>query len=390
MLKPFTLAMSAVLLAANVPLAVADWAPILEMDGMLFPSYLVASATMKRPAPEDVPEDVLGDPMGIIGIEIDAPEEEVQIEVVVSGNSVMEKSVFKGTLEPGDGTYLIYPKIRYKFDELLKNKQARPTNVTITVKLDGEEAGEETETVTIRSINDCPFFVRDTDDQKNTGEDISWVFAAYVNEDHPYVDRVLKDALKTGVVDAFTGHQSGSEVEVLRQVYAIWHTLQKKDLKYSDISKSSAASDIVLSQHVRLMDESVAAAQSNCVDGSVLFASVLRKIGIEPSLVLVPGHCYLAFYVDREQKHRIALETTMIGAKDIKDFTVEEGLANVVPKRFHQEKSWASFHAAVATGCKNFNESSDKFDSDEDPRYQLISVAFARKAGVLPIAHLAK
>lgn len=391
MTKPGFLASALVLLlAVDVPLSAAEWGPVLEMDAMIFPSYIVASAAMKRPPREEVDESVLGDPMGLIGVEIDAPEEDAAVEVVVTCDSILEKSVFRGTLEAGDGSYVIYPKIRWKFNELLKIKQARPAAVTITVKLDGEEIGEETENLTIRSVNDCPFYVRRPDDEENPGDDIGWVFAAYVNEDHPHVDQVLKDALKSGVVDAFTGYQSGSEAEALRQVYAIWHTMQKKGLKYSDVSKSSAASDVVYSQHVRLMDEAVAAAQSNCVDGSVLFASVLRKIGIEPCLVLVPGHCYLAFYVDRDQKHLVGLETTMVGALGVKEFEVEENLATIVPKRFHKETSWGSFHAAVSVGCKNLNENEEKFTSDEDASYQIINVAAARKSGVLPIAHSGK
>ena len=65
---------------------------------------------------------------------------------------------------------------------------------------------------------------------------------------------------------------------------------------------------------MRLIDESINNAQANCVDGSVLLASLLRKIDIEPVLVYVPGHCYLAFYLDAEQKHLVGLETTLIGS----------------------------------------------------------------------------
>ena len=39
---------------------------------------------------------------------------------------------------------------------------------------------------------------------------------------------------------------------------------------------------------MRLIDESINNGQANCVDGSVLFASLLRKIDIEPVLVSLP------------------------------------------------------------------------------------------------------
>lgn len=380
-------------LALTAPsLEAAEWQPLVHMDRMLFPSYVIASAGIKRPPVEENDEEVLGDPLGVIGIEIAAPDEDAEIEVTVACDAVMEKSVFKGTLEKGgeDDGYYVFPKIRYKYDELLKNKQARPITVVISVKLDGKAAGEETETITLRSINDCPFHVRHPDDEEDPGDDIGWVFAAYVNEDHPHVDKVLKEALKQGVVDAFTGYQSKSEVETLKQVYAVWHALQKSGLKYSDVSKTSAVSQLVGSQHVRLMDESIAAAQANCVDGTVLLASILRKISIEPFLVLVPGHCYLAFYVDHEQKHLVALETTLIGVNNVEKFDVIENLAKAVDEKFHDETSWANFHAALAVGNNNLKENEDKFKSDKDPGFQLINIAAARLMGVLPIGYSAK
>ena len=33
------------------------------------------------------------------------------------------------------------------------------------------------------------------------------------------------------------------------------------------------------------------------MDGSVLFASVLYKLGIYPVLVRIPGHMFVAFYI---------------------------------------------------------------------------------------------
>lgn len=61
-------------------------------------------------------------------------------------------------------------------------------------------------------------------------------------------------------------------------------------MRYSNITTEVATNGIVSSQHVRLIDKSLNNGQANCVDGSVLLASRLRKIDIEPVLVNVPGH----------------------------------------------------------------------------------------------------
>ena len=86
-----------------------------------------------------------------------------------------------------------------------------------------------------------------------------------------------------------------------------------RDVRYSSITATSVKAQTVASQHVRLIEESLNNSQANCVDGSVLLASALRKIGIEPFLVLVPGHCYVGFYVDEKKENMLAIETTMLG-----------------------------------------------------------------------------
>ncbi|MFZ8431498.1 hypothetical protein ACO1MU_14375, partial [Staphylococcus aureus] len=70
--------------------------------------------------------------------------------------------------------------------------------------------------------------------------------------------------------------------------------------------------DGVSSQHVRFIDDSVRVRQANCIDGTVLFASILRKIGIDPLIVLVPGHAFLGFYLDGQRRQIAFLETTMM------------------------------------------------------------------------------
>ncbi len=68
------------------------------------------------------------------------------------------------------------------------------------------------------------------------------------------------------------------------------------------------------SQHVRLIEDSVNNSQANCVDGSVLWASLMQRIGIDSFLVMEPTHCYAGFFTDPEHENAYAIETTMLGA----------------------------------------------------------------------------
>lgn len=365
-----------------------EFAPITGWDRQLFPSYLVGTATIRLPEWEEVELDeeadtvALGDQQGVLGIEIEAPEDETEVSVTISGSEILEETTFETTLDSAGVTYRIFPRVRYKYGVLTRNKQARPIHVTYSVMIEGEEQEDHTEILTLRSINDCPFAIIDADDEFS---DISFMFAAYVNEQHPFVDKLLREALDEGVVDSFTGYQSGDPAEVYRQVYAVWNALSDRDVRYSNITASVASTDVVYSQHVRMIDESLNNGQANCVDGSVLLASVLRKIDIEPVLVYVPGHCYLAFYLDAEKTQLVGLETTMIGS--VADDSTRElpEVGCVVDQDWQATNSWGTFCEAVEMGNADLAKNKDIFGGD-DPDYQLVSIAAARQIGILPIA----
>ena len=375
-------------LAVLVGRARAEFTPITGWDHQLYPSYLVATATMRLPEQEtDEVDDVqvLGDRRGVLGVRIESPGEGIPVTVTITGDAILEPSTFEGTLDEEGTTYDIFPNIKYKYSVLTKNKQSVPVSVTFLVEMGGEgdeEAEEQTATITLRSVNDCPFTIYHGDDKT----DVSYVFAGYVNEQHPFVDKVLREALDRNIVDSFTGYQSGDPIEVYRQVYALWDALSERDVRYSNITTSAAENQVISSQHVRLIDESINNAQANCVDGSVLFASLLRKIDIEPVLVFLPTHCYLGFYLDAEQTQLVGLETTLIGSVAEDDATREiDGAENVVDDKWRKANSWATFCAAIEMGNEDLQTNADKFNKD-DPGYQTLSIAASRRQGILPIA----
>ncbi len=364
-----------------------SYTPITGWDHQLFPSYLVATGAIRLPQQDEVNEDsaevqVLGDRQGVLGIEIVSPGAETPVTVTILPNAILEESTIEATLDEEGATYRIFPRVRYKYDLLAKHKQSVPIEVTFNVELGEEELEAQTVTLTLRSVNDCPYALAGGDDQST---DISFMFAAYVNEQHPFVDKLLREALDQGIVDSFTGYQSEDSAEVYRQVYALWHALSQRDVRYSNITTSAATNNLVSSQHVRLIDESINNGQANCVDGSVLLASLLRKIDIEPSLVYVPGHCYLAFYLDSENTQLVGLETTLIsGAGDSTTRDLPDG-EEVVDATWREKDSWITFCAAVAMGNADMAANQDKFNKD-DPDYQVVSIAAARRLGILPIA----
>jgi hypothetical protein len=381
-----------------------QWTPEANMDHQLFPSLLIATARIRPVEPEDTEAEkpdpyLLGERFGLVGVSIKAPAADAKIKVTVKENDLMAASSWSGELPEANKEYFIAPKVNYKFDRLRQTTQQVPMNVTFELEVDGESAGEKHETLQVRSINDCPFAVANSEETLDDENFIAgnaalgWMFAAYVNENHPLLDKILQEALETKIVSAFkvTTHEHD---ETLRQVFALWSALQKRGLQYSSTTATPGGSETVQSQFVRFIDQSLGNTQANCVDGSVLFASLLRKISIEPFLVTIPGHMYVGFYLGAGKSQFIGLETTVLGLPDVADEKTPTeppaltSLRNKLDAATKSRRDWKTFAKAVQIGTEDLTKNKAKLDA-ADANYQWIDLAEARSQGIMPIPYAA-
>ena len=58
---------------------------------------------------------------------------------------------------------------------------------------------------------------------------------------------------------------------------------------------------------------------ANCIDGTVLMASVLEAASLNPAIVLVPGHAFLAWESQAGNDSWDYLETTLIGSREFEE-----------------------------------------------------------------------
>jgi hypothetical protein len=382
-LRPFFAPALAILVATIAHAAETTWEPNIYPENQLFASFVVSTAMI------DLPEDEqpswgdrhLGDEQGVIGAELEHVPKGAKITVDVKKGPFIEGGRITVTAPKG-GDWLVHPKVAYDFDALTKVHQPRPINITMEVSVNGVSLGERTETVILRSINDCLFSVDEGDDLIS---DYGFLFAAYVNENHPWVDRILREALESGIVDSFDGYQSEDPDQVLRQMYAIWDVMQRRGMKYSSITETASESDTVLSQHVRLFDDAIRAKQANCVDGTVLLAAILRKIGLHPYLATVPGHMFLAVDLDEEGNETVGLETTMMGDTTSEADEESPVISDALVAEEKKRPSWSSFQNAVDYATAELEKDLKKFNSEDETDYQLTDIALARRHGILPI-----
>ncbi len=350
-----------------------DWMPVVEMDKQIFPALFLATAT--QPVIKSQVAGVIGDAQGKIGMHIINPNPNTKLKIVIEIDSILKSQEFETTLTEKGKYYQIYPELVWNWEALKRAKKPTPANANFTLYLNGKLIEKKNVVVRIRSVNEAVYaysYLLDENRWANT----KWLFAAYVNEDHEWIDRILKDALNAKAIDSFTGYQEDTK-KVLYQVLAVWYILQKREFKYSSITNTSGTGTTakVYSQYVRLFEESINASQANCVDGSVLIASILKKIGLRVGLVLVPGHCFLVFDLTGKGDWR-GLETTMIGMTDLTKFPDETSKYNA---------SMQGFLNAMDVGTKRFAESLPEINQ-RNPQFNLIDIDEARKSGVFPLA----
>lgn len=403
-----SLVLAVVILLAVFPnsrLRAADveWEPEANMDHQLFPSLLISTASVRPVEPDDqegeeaeADSSLLGDRFGLVGIQIHSPAANTKVKVTLKGNDLMNESVWEGELPDADEDYFVAPKVNYKFDHLRKMTQQVPLNVDFAVEIDGEPAGDKVDTLQVRSLNDCPFGVSNDEETINDenfiagAASLGWMFAAYVNENHPMLDKILKEALDTKIVNAFLHYQADDEGEVLKQVFAVWTALQNRGIKYSSTTTTPGGSEVVYSQYIRFVDQSIGNAQANCADGSVLFASVLRKISIKPFLVTIPGHMYIGFFTKPDKSSLVGLETTVIGSNGGTDEAIEgeppalTELRGKLDDKVKATKAWGTFARAIQIASADLAKNRDKFDKG-DPGFQIIDLDEARGEGIMPI-----
>lgn len=336
-----------------------EWAPLFELGESIYPSVVISTSTMKGSLWDD--KDFLGDPYGTIGVAVRGTEDNCPVKVEISGEGFVKPTVFTGTLADKAKVYRIYPRLKYDYEKLLAVKQTVPEMLNFKVTIADKAGVEENMRVQVRPVNECVYSF--TDSSGNTN-DISIIFAAYVNENHPFINQILKEAIQSGKIDSFSGYSGDPDnrQSVISEIQAVWATLQDRGIHYSSMPASADDDNPYLgSQYVRLLGESINYTQANCVDGSVLMASIFRKIGLNASLIEVPEHMFVGISLDPEGKEFIYIETTDLGQ--------------------------STFEEALKDGQEGYDKGRGKFDSekDDDQEYNIINIQEARLLGVMPI-----
>ena len=137
---------------------------------------------------------------------------------------------------------------------------------------------QETLDIDLLAVNSAPLAALDP--ASGTWVDQTAFLAAFVTPDDPEIGAFLQEArryLEPG--HAFDGYQGIAE----KQVRALYRALQDRGMLYANsVLDFNPATAWEKSQRVRLPGQVLASRSANCIDGVLLFASLLEHLHLAP------------------------------------------------------------------------------------------------------------
>jgi hypothetical protein len=153
------------------------------------------------------------------------------------------------------------------------------------------------------------------DPQAGLPADLVRYYGAWVTPHIEPIQELLRRATELGPERQLCGYQGTPDV-VPRQVETLYNGLKAAGIIYVNSIIDIKGGPHLLTQRTRLPRESLKHRHANCIDGTVLFASLLESASLHAGIVLVPGHAFVAWQKWRDSDEWDFLETTMIGTHD--------------------------------------------------------------------------
>lgn len=282
-------------------------------------------------------------------------------------NFASQKSISKSDLINGK----FYPKPSWNYSKLIANKKVTPVTVRCILSISGNNSFVAERNFLFRPINEC---LLDYVNPKGKPESSHFFLTAYVNEDDEEITKFINESSKNGIVKTIDGYQSNSREKVEKQVYALWHNLVVRKFRYSSILNTSLSNHKITSQYVRSVKETCVDNGGNCADASVMFASALRKIGLDAYLIILPNHMMVGYYSYSKNKSDPlwwTLEMTLLKGEEVS-----------LNDRLVKKYSWDLFKQAQQLGANKMP--SNKL-LQESNQYDLYNLDDKTRAFIPPI-----
>jgi len=166
----------------------------------------------------------------------------------------------------------------------------------------------ETVPVRLRSVDDMYW-----------GSDFKFApfIASWVTPHDPTVESILtraKEFMPGRRLPGYEDHKSPEQqrASTIEQARAIYRALQEAGLSYVKSSLTFGRNTAV-SERVRMPAASIERLSANCIDGVVVYASLFENLGMDPVVILVPGHAYVGVREAEDSNSYLYIETAITG-----------------------------------------------------------------------------
>jgi hypothetical protein len=228
-----------------------------------------------------------------------------RIEVSIQGWS--DQEIQMAELAPGAShTFLFAPSFLPRF---YKNREITAATAKVTVSDGGgHTVFESTVPVRLRSAEDMYW-----------GPAFKYApfIASWVTPHAPQVEELLAKAKQLTPDHRLPGYESWKtpaqqEQETYIEAKALFNALKDSGLSYVKSSLTLGDHKSV-SERIRLPKATLAQSSGNCIDAVVAYASLFENLGMEPAVVLVPGHAYVGVRSAQDGKDFLFVDAALTG-----------------------------------------------------------------------------
>jgi hypothetical protein len=212
---------------------------------------------------------------------------------------------------------------------------------------------DQTSPTTVTSRRDFPWQIKGFTDQE-----IYDLLAVMITPTDPGVEDLIGAARQydptKSMTSGYDAAQDGNGT-VYQRLADVWAAeTDQYGLGYISTTVSFEAA----TQRIRLPSEVLSQSGGNCIETSLLYASVAEALGMDAAIILIPGHAYVGISIDSADENYYFIESTLIGQ--------------------------ATFDQAVQYGLQEWNDAQPHVAAGES-EYGWVDVPTARANGITPI-----
>ena len=192
-----------------------------------------------------------------------------------------------------------------------RNREIAPASVAVAISdMGGKPVWSATIPVRLRSADDMYW---------GRNFEYSNFIASWITPHDPNVEMILSRAKNLMPGRRLPGYETWrtngvQEKTTYLQAKAIYQAIQREGLSYVKSSSTlGAQTNSDITERVRMPGESLRQLSANCIDGVVLYASLFENLGMEPVVVLIPGHAYVGVRLSPDSDRYLYIETALTG-----------------------------------------------------------------------------